>query len=185
MNQKRILFLNFMAKIFELLLLDRIKLSFIPRPEQFSFRAHYSTTIQLVNVLHHIVNIRNKEHKTTVALLDIKKAFDKVWHDGLIFKLIESGISPQLVNTIKSFLANRSFHVRIGDHISKQKVIKAGVLQGSYLSPQLFTIFINDMPHYPKTNIALFADDTLIYTSNHTNNCSVKRLQGHLDLPEP
>lgn len=126
----------------------------------------------------HIISSRNKKHKTAVTLLDIEKAFDKVWRDGLIFKLIESGTSFQFVNTIKSFLADRSFHVRIGDHTSSEKNIKAEILQGSCFSQQLFSI----IPHHPKTKIALFADDTLIYALRRSINCSSKKLQEHLDL---
>lgn len=123
--------------------------------------------------------------KTAAALLDIEKAFDKVWHDGLISKLIQNNTPHQLVHIIKSFLKDKSFYIKIGKAKSTTRSINVGVPQGSSLSPQLFCVYIDDMPRHRKAKTAPFVDDTLIHASNRTNNCSEKRFQAHLDFLIP
>jgi len=103
----------------------------------------------------------NKRHKVAAAQLDVEKAFDKVWRNGLIYKLISLNVPNQLINIIKSFLTNRTFRITTDGKISSVKTIKAGVPQGSRLSPHLFSIHINDTPKTSNCDIALFADDTL------------------------
>ena len=98
-----------------------------------------------------------------VVFCDISKAFDKVWHHGLIFKLRSIGISGSLLDWITDYLANRLQRVCIKGSFSSWKRIFAGVPQGSILGPLLFLIFINDIVNNIKTNIRLFADDTSLY----------------------
>lgn len=118
-------------------------------------------TLQLVNILDSIINSSNLRKKTTAVLLDIEKESDKVWHPGLIFKLIVLGISTQLINIIKSFL----FSIKINDSSSLTKPIDVVVPQGSCLSPHLFALYVNDLPLSLDSNVTLFADDTLFYST--------------------
>ncbi len=93
---------------------------------------------------------------------DIASAFDKVWHDGLVFKLLELNFPNHLIRWIKDFLDNRLLAVSIGLFISEKLMIQAGVPQGAVLSPSLFSIFNNDIPvKYSKNKLysLLFAYD--------------------------
>ncbi|CAI6374197.1 unnamed protein product [Macrosiphum euphorbiae] len=183
-NHRPISLLNTMGKLYEKLLLSRLKSHILPqiRPEQFGFRPQHSTEIQLVNFIDNITNNMNRRLKTAVTLLDIEKAFDKVWHEGLLFKLLAMQVPQQLVSIIQSFLKERKFCIKIDDTRSSPKTIRAGVPQGSCLSPHLFSVYINDMPLSSKAKIALFADDTLFYADSISQSCAIKNLQAQIDL---
>lgn len=98
---------------------------------------------------------------------DVEKAFDSVWHAGLLFKMKKFNFPIYLVKFIKSYIENRSFHVSINNAKSIDFTIPAGVSQGSVLSPTLFNIYTSDI-ELPLNGceLALFADDTAIYTSS-------------------
>jgi hypothetical protein len=119
------------------------------------------------------------------ALLDVEIAFDKVWHDGLIFKLSALNLPVQLINIIKSFLSNRSFYIKLDNQFSTVKPIQAGVPQGFCPSPYLFSLNINDIPKHTNCKTALFADDTLFLSQGRFNNSAVRKLQQQLDLSQP
>lgn len=186
-NHRPISLLNTISKVFETLLLNRIKIYTMPqiRSEQFGFRPYHSTTLQLLNIIDELVINSNLKKKTAAVLLDVEKAFDKVWHKGLTYKLIQFKIPSQLINIINSFLSNRSFQIKNNSTLSTIRNIHAGVPQGSCLSPHLFLIYVNDIPTSNRSKIALFADDTLFYASGHSNNIAVNNLQKQIDLAEP
>ena len=85
--------------------------------------------------------------------LDISKAFDRVWHDGLLYKLKSYGINGPLLNLLKRFLTNRFQKVALNGQTSNWKEILAGVPQGSILGPLFFLIFLNDTPDEIQSNI--------------------------------
>lgn len=152
------------VKIFEKLLLIRLKISIRPkiRPEQQGFSLHNSTTSQLANVLGDITNNTNQQHKSVAISMDIRKAFTKVWHEGLLFKLLAIEVPHQMVKIIRFFLTFRKFQVKIGNSTSSLRQIGAGVPQGSCLLLHLFAVPVNDMPNQKDSKITLFADDTLL-----------------------
>ena len=96
--------------------------------------------------------------------LDILKAFDKVWHEGLLFKLKSVGISGELYSLLENYLSGRFQRVILNGQHSSWKPILAGVPQGSILGPLLFLIYINDLPNELKSIVKLLADDTSLFT---------------------
>ena len=110
----------------------------------------------------------------------MSKAFDKVWHRGLIHKLESIGISGNLLNLMESFLSERYQRVLINGQSSEWASIKAGVPQGSILGPLLFLIYINDLSDGIISNVKLFADGTSIFSTIHDSNTSASNLNSDL-----
>ena len=94
------------------------------------------------------------------VFLGTSKAFNKIWHKGLIYKLQQNSISGELLNFLIDFLNNRKQRVVVNCQSSDWVDVKAGVPQGSIIGPLLFLIYINDLPEGLVTNTKLFADDT-------------------------
>ena len=97
--------------------------------------------------------------------MDISKAFDRVWHDGLLYKLKLLGICGRYYNLIQSFLDNRHQSVVVNGQSSKWSLVEAGVPQGSILFRLLFLVYINDLPQGLRCNAKLFADDTSLFST--------------------
>ena len=168
LNYRPITLLPTMGKVFEKLVLIKL-INFeennnIIIPEQFGFRSAHSTTQQVLRITENIALNFNNNLSTGMTLLDIEKAFDCVWHDALLFKLCKTKYPVYLIKLIKSFLTNREAFVSVGDENSSPYLIPAGVPQGSLLSPHLFNVFINDTSKPKNCKLAIYADDTALYT---------------------
>ena len=131
-------------------------------------------------------NIRkslNNKQKTVTLFLDIEKAYDMLWKEGLLYKLFHLGIRGKMFNWIQSFLKNRLIQVKINDSFSQKYEVQNGTPQGSCLSPILFLIMINDIT-IPDSNvrISLFADDIALWISGKNTEYCIKTLQNTLDV---
>ncbi|KAF6198264.1 hypothetical protein GE061_008011 [Apolygus lucorum] len=169
-----------MSKLFEKLLLKRLKpiiedRNLIP-DHQFGFRQRHST----IDQVHRITNIIEKalEGKKICAsiFLDVAQAFDKVWHEGLEYKL-HRDLPRQFYLLLKSYLENRHFRVKQDDQYSCLKPIKAGVPQGSVLGPVLYILYTRDLPQQEDTTVATFADDTAILSIGDDVETATRKLQ--------
>ena len=133
---------------------------------QYGFRSSRSTANLLTVVSDRIARAFNRSGATGAVALDISKAFDRVWHAGLLHKLKSYGISAQIFNLISSFLSNRRLRVVLDGKSSQEYPVNAGVPQGSILGPTLFLLYINDLSEDIICDIAIYADDTTLYRAS-------------------
>lgn len=161
---------------------DEVEENNIIQDEQFGFRKKHATTHQLNRVVEHIIGGFNKGMKTGGVFLDVAKAFDRVWHTGLLFKLQRAKVSTALCRILASFLEGRKFRAKYGNNTySEMRRLDCGVPQGSVLSPILYAIFVSDMPKPKDVELALYADDTAILSSSRQVEVIGKRLQAALN----
>ena len=130
---------------------------------QSGFSPGDSAVNQLLYMTNEFGRALDEGKEIRVVFCDISKAFDRVWHRGLIYKLKAIGIKGKLLNWIENYLSERKQRVVINNANSEWREIKAGVPQGSILGPLFFLIFINDIITDIQSNIKLFADDTSLY----------------------
>jgi hypothetical protein len=185
-NYRPISLLCTISKIFERVILIRI-LRHIDQDNvlpdfQFGFRPHHSTCHQIVRITNHVKNEFRNKVSTGMLLLDIEKAFDTVWHDGLIYKMCAKNFPLFLVKLTQSFLTDRTFCVHYRGLESAIHQIPAGLPQGATLSPTLYGVFTCDPPELPNCDLAVFADDTAIYTSHSDVSIVIQCLQNAVNL---
>ena len=130
---------------------------------QSGFQPNDSTVNQLIEIYHNIISNMDRERDVRFVFCDVSKAFDKVWHKGLLFKLKLTGVNKQLISWIESYLSDRQQKVVSEGFSSTLKGIKAGVPQGSVLDAFLFLVYINDIVNDINNDIRLFADDTSLF----------------------
>ena len=132
---------------------------------QSGFLPNHSTTYQLIDIYHHICQTFDNDQFSCMVFCDVSKAFDRVWHKGLIFKLKQYGINGSLLNWVSDYLSNRRQRVVIRSCTSSSLLVKAGVPQGSVLGPLLFLIYVNDIADSLLSLTRLFADDSSLFYS--------------------
>ena len=94
----------------------------------------------------------------------MSKVLDKVWHQGLIFKLKSTGVSDSLLNLMESFLSNRFQRGLLNDQTSEWLPVNAGISQCSIFDPLFFLIYINDLSDDLASTVKLFVDDTFLFS---------------------
>ena len=185
-NYRSISLLPIFGKIFEKIIFDRLYNFLLQEellnPNQSGFRPSDSCINQLIAITHEIFEAFdcNPSLEVRSVFLDISKAFDKVWHKGLLYKLKSMGISGKLYNLLENYLSERSQRVLLNGQTSSWRPVLAGVPQGSILGPLLFLIYINDLPDELKSNAKLFADDTSLFSIVKDKNESANILSNDL-----
>ena len=174
------------SKVFERIFADRLDViiqqkDLLPN-HQFGFRKKHSTIQQIHRVTNKIITDFDNKMFCVSVFLDVAKAFDKVWHEGLLFKL-KSMLPENYFKIIKSYLHKRKFFVKHKDGDSNLYEIKAGVPQGSVLGPILYLLYTADVPvpTPPNTMLATFADDTAILSSGKSIYEASIKLQNSID----
>jgi hypothetical protein len=187
LSYRPISLLNIAGAVFEKILSNRLKnfleINNLLPPEQFGFRSEHSTINPILEFHTDTTRRANLKEHTLAVFLDIERAFDRVWHDGLVQKLIKIPINPNFIQLIDSFLSNRTCSVKIQNIKSRPIALQAGVPQGSILSPLLYIVYCRDFPvtDAPRTKTRLFADDTAVWTSQRNPAIAARILQGHLN----
>ena len=168
-NYRPVSLLPIYSKIFELIIYDNMLKYFLDNnlvtPKQSGFRPGDSCINQLLSITHYIFTSFDKGLEVRGVFLDISKAFDTVWHDGLIYKLKQNGIKDKLLLLLIDFLKNRQQRVVLNCQSSSWTKVNAGFPQGSILGTLLFLIYINDLPNGLQSNPKLFADDTSLFST--------------------
>ena len=150
---------------------------------QFGFRKQHSTIEKIHRITYNINQILEKRKYYSAVFLDIQQAFDKVWHEGLLYKLKK--ILPHTYYSIlKSYLTKKQFMVKYLDATTTTFPIETGIPQGSVLRPLLFSIYIADLPISTEITIATFADDTALLASHADPIIASSNLQRCLDFME-
>ena len=167
-NYRPVSLLSVVSKVFEKLVNNRIvdhleKCGLFP-DFQYGFRSSRSTADLLTIVPDRIARAFNRSGATRAVALDIFKAFDRVWHAGLLHKRKSFGISGQIFGLVSSILSNRRLQVVPDGKSSQEHPVNTGVPQSSILDLTFFLLYVNDLPDDVICDIAIYADDTTLYS---------------------
>lgn len=163
-NYRPISLLPSISKVFEKLVYDKLYnylcLNNLLNSKNSGFRHGDSTINQLVSISDKLYRALDNRQEARMVFLDASKAFDKVWHKGLLFKLKQLGLQGTVIDWLSSYLDKRRQRVVINGAHSSWAFLEAGVPQGSILGPLLFLVYVNDITEGIRSDINLFADDT-------------------------
>ena len=125
----------------------------------------------------------NQGEHVIAAFLDVKKTFDKVWHNGLRYRIYQFDLLTKLCRWLSDFLVGRVIQVKTEGFLSPDVYHKAGVPQPSNLSPFLFLTYVNHMPNptHHQTNKLKFADDAGQWAVSKHIDLAAGYLQRDLD----
>ncbi len=188
LNYRPISLLEVPGKIFEKIILNRLTSYLIDnntiKDRQHGFRPNKGTSTAIATTYETIANALADKYQVTVVLRDVAKAFDKVWHNGLKYKLIRLGLPPILEKILCTFLDHRTAKISIGNDYSNNINLLSGVPQGSILSPVLYTLYTNDLPAAgPGTLDTIYADDItqVITTPSKSKNMMKIKLEREIE----
>ena len=168
-NYRPVSLLPICSKIFERIIYDNMLKYFLDNnlisPKQPGVRPGDSCINQLLSITHDIFTSFDNGLKVRGVFLDISKAFDKVWHDGIMYKLKQNGIKNKLLCLLIAFLKNCQKILVLNGQFSSLTKVNAGGPQGPILGPLLFLIYINDLPNGLQSNPKLFTDDSSLFST--------------------
>ena len=151
---------------------------------QSGFRQQRQTVDHLLRLSESVSEGFNRNQFTVAVFLDVEKAFDRVWLDGLRYKLkVDFGLDDQLIRWISSYLNDRQCQIRVNGQLSRPFSPAAGVPQGSVIAPVLFNLFANGMP-FDQQRYRMpsqFADDIALWTTSFNVHHAADQTQSMLD----
>ena len=155
----------------------------IIKPSHAGFRKYFSTSDPIIRLKCEIEHVIKEGHITVAIFIDFTKAFDLLWIDGLLLKMMGLGLKGNIYQWIKNFLINRHYQVKVNDTLSNSYSPDNGTPQGSVVSPTLFLLMLHDFPKLSNlTSDAFFADDCTIWRSGTNIEQIIFHLQHDLDL---
>ena len=177
-NYRPISLLSCVSKLLESIVYDRLydHISPLLHPAQSGFRRKDNTSLQLSRIIQDLCSLKDQRQVSCICFFDLSKAFDTVWHKGLIAKLRAHGVPGSLLAWITSYLLDRNQCVTVNGTLSDPESVTSGVPQGSILGPLLFLTYVNDLP-YSIPNISLFADDTTVLASSPSHATLYPKVQ--------
>ena len=173
-NYRPVALLSSVGKAMEHIIFDKMYKYFVEHniliPQNSGFKKGDSTVYQLIYLVNKIHSEWDQGNDVCIVYLDQSRAFDRIWHHGLLHKLSVSGIRSNLLQWVSDYLSNRQVRVVIDGCSSDWCKVSAGVPQGSILGPLFFLIYINDIVDGITCDISLYADDiALIVPFNNEN----------------
>ena len=132
-------------------------------PAQHGFRSHRSCISNLLLARETWTQYLDSNKRLDVVFVDFSKAFDKVPHQRLLRKVEAYGIRGKLLSWLSDFLIGRQVQVRVNESLSNTIPACSGVPQGSVLGPELFKIYVNDIPSTIHSECLLYADDLKLW----------------------
>ena len=150
---------------------------------QAGFRKGRGCSDQIVRLSQDIAASSSKKQMTLGVFLDLEKAFDMVWREGIVARLSQLGIKGKMLRWINDFLQDRSMKVRVGATLSNPQTLDNGTPQGSVLSPLLFIVMLDGLPQ-PRngTKMSMYADDIALWTTGRKLTAMASRMQSQLDI---
>ena len=162
-NYRPISLLEVPGKIFERIINKRLRYHLttnnLYNNNQFGFRTRRGTTHALAIASEAIAQSKGDKGQCHVVLRDIEKAFDKVWHQGLKFKILHLNLPEIYEKLLCDFLDDRKAKIKVNNHTGEHFELHCGVPQGSVISPTLFTIYTHDIPSPNRGTQINYADD--------------------------
>ena len=178
-----------MGKIMERIICNRLTFILennnLLNKNQCGFRSRRCTEDQLITLTQTISDGLHKRpmERTLLTLLDYSKAYDKVWKEGLLYKMAKLNLPRKFLKWTMGWLSNRQAFVTYNGTQSKKTTFREGVPQGSVISPLLFSLFINDITDdiNDNTKVSLFADDVAIYVTHRNKQHITTNMQDSIN----
>lgn len=149
-------------------------------PTQSAYRKGRGTSDSLALLTHHIHSGLDRKEFTIVVYLDLEGAYDRVWHNGLISKMMNLKINNYYTYWVKNYLKDRFIKVRVGSCVSEKRPLPQGVPQGAVISPCLFNIMLHDIPTHPDIKTVIYADDITLACSARDIHTAKRMMQNYL-----